>query len=778
MTKRSRPPLAKQFQFATKADNLQYLSGRISHAQVCDQIIVSVAKWKDEHEAILHDIVSRFPNSKLAVRSSAADEDGWLEAKAGVYLSLVGIEPEPTEVGNSIDQVIASYATPSEFHQVLVQPMVVDVVISGVIMTRDLISGGPYYVINYDDFSGRTDIVTGGGESKAILVHRSRLSAIQSSRFLQLVHGVQEIEAITGSQELDIEFCIDKDGQVTILQVRPLAARRNWQPLADTVVDAALDEVRATIFERMAPDRELAGHTTILGEMPDWNPAEMIGNIPNPLALSLYKVLITDRTWAEARTTMGYRFVPRPLMVDLCGRPYIDTRLSFNSFLPSDLDEKLAKRLVDHQLQRLQNNSDLHDKVEFDIAVTCRDFSFSDRLKHYRDAGFSNADLQEWEEKLAAITRDALEKRQQTLDEPLQATQRLAHGLTFKTNLNSAQISKAIESIINYGTRPFAQLARHGFIGVLFLRSLTERGILSDDDAATFMGGIQTVATELLDDLDAVHDGTMSRAEFLDRYGHLRPGTYDICSYRYDRRPDLYLGQTRQKRDNTKTSFKLSSKQNAGIEKLLTEFGYNISPKALLKYITDAIKAREEAKFIFSHGLSDLLTALAQWGEARGLTREELSSLPITAFLQSLDPDQLRKQINLQAINISRSVRLPSLICRPNDVDVIRLPIGSPTFITHKRVMAPAHRLTRNENTTLDGFIVLIESADPGFDWIFSHNIKGLITKYGGVNSHMSIRCAEFDLPAAIGCGERLFDILSGYSVVELNCAARKAGGH
>ena len=29
--------------------------------------------------------------------------------------------------------------------------------------------------------------------------------------------------------------------------------------------------------------------------------------------------------------------------------------------------------------------------------------------------------------------------------------------------------------------------------------------------------------------------------------------------------------------------------------------------------------------------------------------------------------------------------------------------------------------------------------------------IKGLITKYGGVNSHMAIRCAELSVPAAIG---------------------------
>ena len=72
----------------------------------------------------------------------------------------------------------------------------------------------------------------------------------------------------------------------------------------------------------------------------------------------------------------------------------------------------------------------------------------------------------------------------------------------------------------------------------------------------------------------------------------------------------------------------------------------------------------------------------------------------------------------------------------------------------------------------------MIESADPGFDWIFSHNISGLVTKFGGANSHMTIRCAEFELPAAIGCGGKLFDQLRNSKVIELNCGARTLRGH
>ena len=73
----------------------------------------------------------------------------------------------------------------------------------------------------------------------------------------------------------------------------------------------------------------------------------------------------------------------------------------------------------------------------------------------------------------------------------------------------------------------------------------------------------------------------------------------------------------------------------------------------------------------------------------------------------------------------------------------------------------------------LEDAIVCIENADPGFDWIFTKGIKGLITKYGGANSHMAIRCAELKLPAAIGCGEEQFDKLTESRRLNLNCATK-----
>ena len=65
----------------------------------------------------------------------------------------------------------------------------------------------------------------------------------------------------------------------------------------------------------------------------------------------------------------------------------------------------------------------------------------------------------------------------------------------------------------------------------------------------------------------------------------------------------------------------------------------------------------------------------------------------------------------------------------------------------------------------------MIEKADPGYDWIFGRNISGLITKYGGANSHMAIRSAEFGLPAVIGIGEQLYNDLKNSQILEIDCS-------
>lgn len=101
------------------------------------------------------------------------------------------------------------------------------------------------------------------------------------------------------------------------------------------------------------------------------------------------------------------------------------------------------------------------------------------------------------------------------------------------------------------------------------------------------------------------------------------------------------------------------------------------------------------------------------------------------------------------------------------------MPDSQPNYITTKRVEGEICKEVTREANTIDGKILLIESADPGYDWIFSHKIKGFITKYGGANSHMAIRAGELSIPAVVGTGLRLYEEVSSASYVEIDAANR-----
>ena len=90
--------------------------------------------------------------------------------------------------------------------------------------------------------------------------------------------------------------------------------------------------------------------------------------------------------------------------------------------------------------------------------------------------------------------------------------------------------------------------------------------------------------------------------------------------------------------------------------------------------------------------------------------------------------------------------------------------------MTKHRVVSDVICLDDNQNQSIANKIVMIKSSDPGFDWIFTYKIAGLVTMYGGANSHMAIRCAEFNIPAAIGCGNSIYDQLVNENTI-IDCA-------
>lgn len=772
----TRPERRIPFRFGTKSATLQKLSEIETGAHFCPQIVLCVREWRESRAKLISSVVDRFGGQILIVRSSSRSEDTEKGSMAGAFDSVADVKCSADDIALAVDQVIESYGQYlAGDDEVLIQPMVKDVAVSGVVFSADIATGAPYLVINYDDFSGRTDTVTGGGESKLIYLRRNGEQSLRSARFRQLVEIVYRLESITGLGSLDIEFCIDTGDRIFILQVRPLTVPGLPTKSDNEEFHGRLAVVQRKIDALMAAPEGVLGERTILGEMPDWNPAEIIGRTPTPLAASLYAELITNGVWAEARTLMGYRSVPYPLMVQIEGHPFVDVRLSLNSFVPAALTDDLVEKLVEEQLGFLELNVDVHDKIEFDVAMTCWDFNIAPRLSRLRSAGHPESDIQAIEEAIHTHTIELLRTGAEALEPSVQLVESLRQvNDSTSNNLDEFPFHELVRAIKELGTLPFSMLARHAFIAVAILRSLVARGIMSEGRYNEFLASISTVSTEFINDGVEFALGKLSRSDYLGRYGHLRPGTYDIRTPSYAEEPQHYLSLDVMT-PISHPSFSPTRDEALEIDALLQDNGFAVGFSALLEYARAAIAGREKAKFEFSRGIDLLFRRLLKWGRDVGLSRDDLAFVPIDEVLGGRDVQSIKRRIGSSRLNLdaSRQVRLPSILAHSIDCDVVRVPLGKPTFVTGKRVAGPVlvlHGEARGAD--LAGKVVAIERADPGFDWIFSHRILGLITKYGGANSHMAIRCAEFQLPAAIGCGERTFTSVVAARRVELDCAA------
>ena len=110
-----------------------------------------------------------------------------------------------------------------------------------------------------------------------------------------------------------------------------------------------------------------------------------------------------------------------------------------------------------------------------------------------------------------------------------------------------------------------------------------------------------------------------------------------------------------------------------------------------------------------------------------------------------------------------------------SDVFFYEEKINSPTFITTSVVTDRIIFLNdKNLNKNLNNKIICIKNADPGFDFIFTKKIKGLITVYGGPNSHMSIRCAELNITEAIGIGPQIYETIRTSKKITLDTSQKK----
>ena len=214
-----------------------------------------------------------------------------------MYDSVLNVQTNnKKDIIDAITKVFKSYKAKKNSNilksEIIVQEMVLKVHSSGVIFTHDLNDGSPYYVVNYDDKTGLTNTVTSGSNihsNMSLNVSRERINELRSQRFKKLLYSVKELELVLGSKYIDIEFVIDKKLNMYLLQVREISNKKIWNKKEINSFKKIIKKTDLKFKNIFKKQKGVIGKTSVFGQMPDWNPAEIIGKTPRDLSYSLYK---------------------------------------------------------------------------------------------------------------------------------------------------------------------------------------------------------------------------------------------------------------------------------------------------------------------------------------------------------------------------------------------------------------------------------------------------------------------------------------------------------
>lgn len=788
-------------EITSKADVLKNLYGKLKYSRIEKMRIVTGGEFERDPYSMAKDIGGEFGAGKIVVRSSSSNEDGMNTSNAGHYESVLGVDPgNPEEVMRAIREVLESYKCDLDDvtdEQVLIQTQVESISYSGVIFSRELKKNRPYYAITYDEDS--TDAVTSGRGGKTVYILRNAHEDSLPEHWHALIRAMRELEGVFSDYPIDVEFVVDEKNAVIIFQVRPLAAsiRAEKCSISDEEIFAAAD--RACQKYREIGDL-LGEKNTILSDMAFWNPAEMIGENPHPLDYSLYREIITSFAWNQGLSYIGYKEVDGDLMYKLGNKPYISLRKSFLGLMPDDVDDRLEKKLLEYYNRKLIADPTAHDKIEFEIAFSEYDFATEDKLRKLETQGFTREEIQDLSDSLFNLTNNAICNFNRNRMKDLRALNGLrVHRENTRSNWLMAHndvitllqfFVQLIESIKHYGTPKFARQARLAFISKAISRSLVYRGLFTDKDIDDFMMSIYTVASEYDSDFQDLVDGRITRVTFDEKYGHLRSGTYDITCDTYAHREfDLSKGSAvARKQRQTIEQLKHTSLDMVKMLDALEDIGFYVELKEFVDFLRDSMEEREYFKFEFTKTLSLAIDILIDIGDKLGIAKEDMAYLEVTdiQLAVSQPAGEIKKnwlriiEKNKKAFETDSMLIFPDVVYSPGQLGCIEVWEARPNFITSECVTGEVVLLENYENedhediADVAGKIVVLPKADPGYDWIFAKGIKGFITKYGGVASHMAIRCAEFNIPAAIGCGDCIYSFVEKQICITLDCAKGK----
>ena len=140
-------------------------------------------------------------------------KDSAESSNAGAFLSIPNVNPD--ELEQAVRQVISAYGEAHDTDEVLIQPMLTEVVRSGVAFSHDPNTCAPYRVVNWSEGSDTAE-VTGGLGGR--IWQQAADSTVTPMPILAPVVGLlDELLSLFGDVPLDCEFAVTRSGSDEVL---------------------------------------------------------------------------------------------------------------------------------------------------------------------------------------------------------------------------------------------------------------------------------------------------------------------------------------------------------------------------------------------------------------------------------------------------------------------------------------------------------------------------------------------------------------------------------
>ncbi|MDC3051758.1 PEP-utilizing enzyme [Acidimicrobiaceae bacterium] len=723
-----------QLNYKNKAKNLEFVKNNSN---------IKIPYFKeitfDDFENI-EETLGKF-SEQIIIRSNSSKEDTDDTSSAGKFLSIGPIDKNDISlIKKSWNEVLQSYEK-DDNNTVIFQDYVDGAKSVSVLTSYKVGTDSPYRTFS-TYYGSQTDAVTSGryNKIKNFFIHRSLDNLPEKFKEHYKFFKIQnQLENLFGNKQLDIEIVIDHKEEPLLLQVRPLMGKTiKKEPIM--VERSVIDENVKRYKELIPTTDDRFGTNQIYSNMSDMNPAEMIGKKPDNIAFSLYRFMFTDTTWNKQRGEFGYRIYSGGKLMELFNNvAYINVNHSLNSFLTRNIKNETCEKIINYQLNKLETYPHLHDSIEFDISRSSYTFETDEKFGEEYKNIIDSKEIIQWHHDLIEIdsfNSSTLHKNNEII---LDAFSNLDDSFQYldKENIKFVRDNMAL---------PFTHHSRLGFVYFAQLNNFLKNGVINEEEKQNLLLSVNSISTKMKQDAYRVKTGDISLNDFLSIYGHVRAGNYNLSSSNL--KSNISFAESLINTSNEPIS---SEPLKIDIFKKIDDY-FNLNK---ISYTSEnwvemfqlAVSTRENSKFYYTKGIDGILSEI----EEKNISDRELFKL---LDFEYNDMNTFNQKIE--------DTLMPDVITSSDDFYAYEEMNKDGNYIGQGTVSGEILFLdgTENNRNNLDNKIIVIPAADPGWDWIFNYKIKSLITEFGGPNSHMAIRCAEHNIPAILGIGEKNFSAI------------------